>query len=52
MTDTGHEYYEMLFVYVDDILSISHRVKEMIAEITKFYKGKEGSIKEPEISWS
>ena len=50
MTDTGHEYYEMVFVYVNDILSVSHRVKETIAKITaitKFYKAKEGSIKEP-----
>ena len=31
VTNTGHEYYEMLFVYIDDIFSISHRVKEMIA---------------------
>ena len=49
VTNTGHEYYEMLFVYIDGILSISHRVKEMIAKITKFYKAKGGSIKEPEI---
>jgi Reverse transcriptase (RNA-dependent DNA polymerase) len=26
--DDGHEYYEMLFVYVDDILVLSHRVTD------------------------
>ena len=45
----GFKYYEMLFVYVDDILSVSHKAKEVIEEITAFYKAKEGSIKEPEI---
>jgi hypothetical protein len=47
--EDGFEYYEMLFVYVDDILSLSHRTKEAIEEITKFYKAKDGSIKEPDI---
>ena len=27
VTDSGHEYYEMLFVYVDDILSLKNKVK-------------------------
>ena len=47
--DDGHEYYEMLFVYVDDILALSHKAKEAIEEITKFYKAKDNSIKPPEI---
>ena len=47
--DDGYEYYEMLFVYVDDILSISHQTKEAIEEITKYYKAKEGSIKKPDV---
>jgi hypothetical protein len=47
--DNGHEYYEMLFVYVDDILALSHKATESIAEITQFYKAKDGSIKPPEI---
>jgi len=37
-----------LFVYVNNILSLSHQVKEAIAEITSFYKEKDRSIKEPE----
>ena len=45
----GHKCYEMLFVYVDDILAVSHKAKEVIEEVTAFYKAKEGSIKEPDI---
>ena len=45
----GFEYYEMLFVHVDDIMSLSHCTKEAIEEITQFYKAKDGSIKEPNI---
>jgi hypothetical protein len=47
--DDGHEYYEMLFVYVDDILALSHRATDVIKEITEYFKAKEGSIKPPEI---
>jgi hypothetical protein len=47
--DGGFEYYEMLFVYVDDILALSHRAMNAIEEITEFYKAKEGSIKPPVI---
>jgi hypothetical protein len=47
--DDGHEYYEMLFVYVDDILALSHRATDAIKEITEYFKAKEGSIKPPEI---
>ena len=45
----GHKYYEMLFVYVNDILVVSHKAKEVIKEVTAFYKAKEDSIKEPDI---
>jgi hypothetical protein len=45
----GHKYYEMLFVYVDDILALSHQATECIQEITTFFKAKDGSIKPPEI---
>ena len=47
--DDGHKYYEMLFVYVDDILALSHKAEEAIKEITAYFKAKEGSIKPPEI---
>jgi hypothetical protein len=47
--DDGHKYYEILFVYVDDILALSHKAKDAINEITAFYKAKEGSIKPPDI---
>ena len=36
-------------VYVDDILSVSLKPCEAINEIVKFFKPKEGSIKEPKI---
>jgi hypothetical protein len=45
-----HKYYEMLFVYVDDILALSHRAPEdAIKEITTYFKAKDGSIKPLEI---
>jgi hypothetical protein len=49
--DDGHQYYEMLFVYVDDILALSHQAKDAIEEITAFYKAKDGSIKHPRFTW-
>ena len=39
----------MLFVYIDDILAVSHKAKDVIKEITAFYRAKEGSIKPPDI---
>jgi hypothetical protein len=45
----GHKYYEMLFVYVDDILALNHQATECIQEVTTFFKAKDGSIKPPEI---
>ena len=45
----GGKYYEMLIVYIDDILALSHKATEVITEITSFYKAKEGSIKPPDI---
>ena len=45
----GGKYYEILFVYVDDILVLSHKSTEVITEITSFYKATEGSIKPPDI---
>jgi hypothetical protein len=48
--DNGFEYYEILFVYVDDsILTVSHKAKEVIEPIGKYYKVKPGSDKAPEI---
>jgi hypothetical protein len=44
-----HKYYEMLFVYVNNILALSHQAAEAIKEITTFFKAKDGSIKPPEI---
>ena len=36
----GGKYYEMLFVYADEILALSHKETEVITEITSFYKAK------------
>ena len=47
--DDGFEYYEMLLVYVDDILCISHKAEAVLFEVTAFYRAKEGSMKDPEI---
>jgi hypothetical protein len=47
--DNGHQYYEMLFVYVDVILALSHQAEDAIKEITASYKAKDGSIKPPDI---
>jgi hypothetical protein len=47
--DNDHKYYKMLFVYVDDILALSHRAEDAIKEITTFFKAKDGSIRPPEI---
>jgi hypothetical protein len=45
----GFQYYEMLFVFVDDILALSHEARKVIGDITQFYRAKEGSIKPPDI---
>jgi hypothetical protein len=45
----GHEYYEMLLVYVDGVLAISHEPKVLIDAIGEYYKVKPGSDKEPDI---
>ena len=36
-------------MHANDILAVSHKAKEVIEEVTAFYKVKEGSIKEPDI---
>ena len=48
--DDGHPYYKMLFVYVDNILALSHQSEMAIMEIMQFFTAKEGSVKPPEIS--
>jgi hypothetical protein len=47
--DDGYNYYEMLLVYVDDVLAISHEPKVLIDAIGEYYKVKPGSDKEPDI---
>ena len=43
MRPGGYEYYEMLLVYVDDIMIFSHLVDEVSKQIGRFYKINEGS---------
>ena len=45
--DSGEEYYEVILVYVDDILLVSHNPQPVLDEINKHYKIKAGSIGEP-----
>jgi Reverse transcriptase (RNA-dependent DNA polymerase) len=45
----GFRYYEMVFVYVDDVLAASHNAKEVLEAIGTYYKLKEGSLTKPEI---
>jgi hypothetical protein len=45
--EDGYEYYEILLVYVDDVLAISHEPKILIDAIGEYYKVKPGSDKEP-----
>ena len=47
--EDGFKYYEILFLYVDNILAILHKATDVIKEITEFYRLKEGSIKPPGI---
>ena len=39
----------MLFVYVDDILCVTHQALEVLQEIGKFYTIKQDSLKKPEL---
>ena len=47
--DDGFEYYEMLFVYVDDILCVSHQALAVLQEIGEFYTIKPDSLKKPDL---
>ena len=45
----GFEYYEMAFVYVDDLLIISHQGRTVLDAISEMHKVKPGSDHKPEI---
>jgi hypothetical protein len=48
--EDGHKYYEMLLVYVDDVLAVSHELKVLLIDaIGEYYKVMLGSDKEPDI---
>jgi hypothetical protein len=44
----GEKYYEMVLIYVDDILHCSHQPKLLMKTLGELYHLKEGSVKEPE----
>ena len=43
----GHEYYEYILVYVDDVLVISHQAQLVMDQLGERYTLKAGSVKEP-----
>ena len=43
MRPDGYDYYEMILVYVDAIMIVSHLCDELARQIGDFYKIKEGS---------
>ena len=45
--ENGFRYYEMIFVYVDDILVLSKNAKRLIDAISEVYELKKGSGEEP-----
>ena len=43
----GEKYYEYILVYVDDILAISTKAKEVMLEIAECFKFKKDKIEPP-----
>jgi len=43
----GHRYYEMLLIYVDDILSVSHQPAQTMEQIKELYCLKDDSVGRP-----
>jgi hypothetical protein len=46
--EDGTDYYELLLVYVDDILLVSHAPRPTLEQIGKTYELKEGSLQSPD----
>ena len=47
--ESGEEYYELILVYVDDILLVSEKPQPVLDEIDSHYKIKAGSTGEPSV---
>ena len=45
----GFEYWEYILCYVDDVLCISHKPKELLDAISENFTLKAGSVKEPDL---
>ena len=44
----GEQYYEYILVYVDDIISVSHKAAEVMKEISDVFKFKNDKVAKPE----
>jgi len=47
--ENGDDYYEMVLVYVDDLLCVSEHPDNVMKALGEFYELKDGSVKEPDI---
>ena len=47
--EDGFEYYELILVYVDDVLAVSESPEKIMQALGEVYELKEGSVKEPDI---
>jgi len=47
--ENGDDYYEMVLVYVDDLLCVSEYPGNVMKTLGEFYELKEGSVKEPDV---
>eukprot|EP00957_Ditylum_brightwellii_P075273 5720019-Ditylum_brightwellii.AAC.1 len=48
VTEFGMEYYDMLCVYVENIVAVSSKARDAIQQITEVFMAKEGSVGVPE----
>ena len=44
----GEHYYEYILVYVDDIIAVSHKARDMMSEICSVFKFKNNKVSKPE----
>ena len=49
VTEDGFEYYEYVLCYVDDILAISHKAKEVLKVLQAIFKLKDDKIEPPDM---
>ena len=49
--EDGFDYYEYVLCYVDDILAISHRAKDVLKAVQAIFKLKDNKIEPRNVSW-